>query len=329
MKFWYRQRISFLALLLLPLSALVWCVSRYRYRHRNQNTYPIPVVVVGNLTVGGTGKTPTIIWLINTLQRHHYKVAVVSRGYRAKPTRSYPVLADYTDTAETIGDEPALIAQSTQAMVVIDPDRHRAVQFLCDLPAGQRPDVIVSDDGMQHYRMARDIEILMYDTLRGLGNGCLIPAGPLRESSQRLSSVSLVLAKQQGPQLPESAIEVAQEVIALAKNREGVELPRQTVNIHTAIGNAESFQRTAESVGYTVNRTVAYRDHDKLPLEPIQRSDFPVLTTEKDAVKLSSWPDNVYVLPYELKYGPETAHFLLHRIQELIDEKRRHHSRTL
>ena len=329
MKFWYRQRLSSLALLLLPLSALVWCVSRYRYRHRNQASYPIPVVVVGNLTVGGTGKTPTLIWLINTLKREHHKVAVVSRGYRAKPTRDFPVMLDATDTAETIGDEPALIAQSTQAMVVIDPDRHRAVEFLCQLPADQRPDVIVSDDGMQHCRMARDLEILMYDTLRGLGNGCLIPAGPLRESSKRLSTVDLVLAKQQGPQLPDRAVEIARERIALAVNSKGASLPIQPVNLHTAIGNAESFQRTAESVGYSINRVEAYRDHDKLPLEPIQRSDLPVLTTEKDAVKLTSWPENVYVLPYELEYSPETATFLLNRIQELIDEKRRHHSRSL
>lgn len=329
MKFWFRHRLSIPALLLMPLSGLVWLVTRYRYRNRNQSSYPVPVVVIGNLTVGGTGKTPTIIWLVSLLQQQGFSTAVVSRGYRAAPTRDYPVLVNGSDTAASVGDEPKLIAQKTSAVVMIDPERHRAIEYLCALPSAQRPDVIISDDGMQHYRMSRDVEILMFDTLRGLGNGLLLPAGPLREPACRLKSVDFVLAKHSGPCEPDLPYFLASEKTGLAMDGQGIELPLQRVCIHTAIGNAESFRQTVTALGYDVVDVIAYRDHDVLPLEPLLRSELPILTTEKDAIKLTQWPESVYVLPYALDYDPEVTESILTRIKELIDEKRHHHSRAL
>lgn len=329
MTFWYRTGLSFPALLLLPLSGLVWLITRIRYRHRNRKPYLFPVLVVGNLTVGGTGKTPTILWLISLLQRHGYRVAVVSRGYRARPDRPYPVTLLPKDTPVQVGDEPKLIQQKTGVTVVIDPNRHRAVQSLEALSPENRPDVVISDDGLQHHAMYRDYEILMIDAQRGFGNGRLLPAGPLRESASRMQTVDMVLAKHAGEYATKWQLSVGQSVVDLAENKSGERLAPQPVNLHSAIGNIDSFRQTAEQLGYRVQQQLSYRDHDCLPIEPILQSDLPVLTTEKDAVKLKSAPDNLYVLPFALDYGHTVAEAILARIKELTDEKSRHHSRTL
>ena len=135
---------------------------------------PVPVVVVGNITVGGTGKTPLILWLIEHCQRRGLRVGVVSRGYAAEPpTLPWRVRAEHP--AQHCGDEPLLIVQRTGVPLMIDPDRARAVRALLE----QEPlDLILSDDGLQHYRLVRDLELVLIDAARGLGNGRCLPAGP-------------------------------------------------------------------------------------------------------------------------------------------------------
>ena len=150
---------------------------------------PVPIVVVGNITVGGTGKTPLILWLIEHCQRSGLRVGVVSRGYGAKPAQ-LPWRVQASDSAQVAGDEPLLIVQRSGVPLMIDPDRSRAVQALL---ASETLDLILSDDGLQHYRLARDLELVLIDNARGLGNRRCLPAGPLREPVERLHSVDALL----------------------------------------------------------------------------------------------------------------------------------------
>lgn len=150
---------------------------------------PVPVVVVGNLTAGGNGKTPVVIWLVEQLQQRGIRVGVVSRGYGGKADRYPLVLDDRTSTAQA-GDEPVLIHQRTGAPVAVAPLRSDAVKALLSAHDLQ---MIVTDDGLQHYKLARDREIVVIDGVRRFGNGWWLPAGPMRERASRLQSVDAVI----------------------------------------------------------------------------------------------------------------------------------------
>lgn len=180
--------------LLLPLSWLYGLVSgviRLSYRLGWQKAWraPVPVVVVGNLTAGGNGKTPVVIWLVEQLQQRGIRVGVVSRGYGGKAERYPLVLDDRTSTAQA-GDEPVLIHQRTGAPVAVAPLRSDAVKALLSAHDLQ---MIVTDDGLQHYKLARDREIVVIDGVRRFGNGWWLPAGPMRERASRLQSVDAVI----------------------------------------------------------------------------------------------------------------------------------------
>ena len=180
--------------LLWPLEQLYRSVvKRKRQKFLNGETQmyraPVPVIVVGNITVGGTGKTPLILWLIGQCQAQGLRIGVVSRGYGARPP-SFPWTVSATDSAEQAGDEPLLIVQRSGVPLVIAPERAQAVQQLL---AEHAVDLILSDDGLQHYGLARDIELVLIDAARGLGNQRCLPMGPLREPVERLQSVDAVL----------------------------------------------------------------------------------------------------------------------------------------
>lgn len=180
--------------LLLPLSwlyGLVSAVIRLSYKLGWQKAWraPVPVVVVGNLTAGGNGKTPVVIWLVEQLQQRGIRVGVVSRGYGGKADRYPLVLTDRTSTAQA-GDEPVLIHQRTGAPVAVSPLRSDAVKALLSAHDLQ---IIVTDDGLQHYKLARDREIVVIDGVRRFGNGWWLPAGPMRERASRLQSVDAVI----------------------------------------------------------------------------------------------------------------------------------------
>jgi len=151
--------------------------------------FSVPVVVVGNITVGGTGKTPLIIYLANQLQSSGVSVGIVSRGYGANPP-STPYVVKRGDSPAICGDEPKLIFEATGAPVVIGANRCAAAEILIN----QGVSLILSDDGLQHYDLPREFEIAVIDGARGLGNGHLLPAGPLREPAERLDSVDIVLS---------------------------------------------------------------------------------------------------------------------------------------
>lgn len=186
---WYEDKLWIKSLA--PLSALYKRTAKRRQREAlktQRPPFPTPVVVVGNITVGGTGKTPLIIYLTRRLIEQGLSVGIVSRGYGANPPTT-PYLVSKTDDPNIAGDEPLLIAAANGAAVVIDPDRCAAVEVLLELNV----DIILSDDGLQHYALPRTYEIAVIDASRGFGNGKLLPAGPLREPIDRLRTVDFVV----------------------------------------------------------------------------------------------------------------------------------------
>lgn len=188
---WYRKR--WWAWLLLPIAWLYQLLSFFHAYFQKKKTIrlPVPVIVIGNISVGGTGKTPVIIALAKALEEQGIAVGIISRGYGSDaPYYPYSVKAD-NDYAQVTGDEPLLIARSTGCPVVIAKDRVAAAQSL--LQAHPQVQVLLSDDGLQHYRLGRDIEVVVVDSERGLGNHFCLPAGPLREPAKRLASVDWVL----------------------------------------------------------------------------------------------------------------------------------------
>ena len=180
--------------LLLPLSWLYGLVSGgirlcYKLGLKRAWRAPVPVVVVGNLTAGGNGKTPVVIWLVEQLQQRGIRVGVVSRGYGGKAA-AYPLLLTAETTTAEAGDEPVLIAQRTGVPVAVSPVRSDAVKAIL---AQHDVQIIVTDDGLQHYRLARDVEIVVIDGERRFGNGWWLPAGPMRERAGRLKSVDATI----------------------------------------------------------------------------------------------------------------------------------------
>jgi tetraacyldisaccharide 4'-kinase len=241
-----------------------------------------PVIVVGNVTVGGTGKTPLVIWLVERLRERGFRPGVVSRGYSGgarEPRRVRP-----GDSPRDVGDEPALIARRTEAPVAVGADRPGAVRLLepdCD--------VIVSDDGLQHYRLARDAEIVVVDGLRGLGNEWRLPAGPLREPASRLDDASAVVVNGEGFEWP-GALQmrmVPQRFVGVAN---GEALPPQSLlgrkaHAVAAIGHPERFFQSLRDLGIDV-LAHPLPDHAVPGADDIRfGDDLPVLMTEKDAVK--------------------------------------------
>jgi tetraacyldisaccharide 4'-kinase len=259
---------------------------------------PVPVVVVGNITVGGTGKTPLILWMIDHCRRRGLRVGVVSRGYGAKPPGlPWRVLAQHN--AEQVGDEPLLIVKRTGVPLMIDPDRGQAVRALL----AQEPlDLILSDDGLQHYRLARDLELVLIDASRGLGNRRCLPAGPLREPVERLQSVDALLYNGAAADREDGyAFELKPSALVnlLTGERQPVDHfpPGQPLHAVAGIGNPQRFFNTLEGLHW---RPVphAFADHAVFSAQALSFAPaLPVVMTEKDAVKCASFaaPDWWYL----------------------------------
>ncbi len=277
--------------LLSPLEALYRRVvtrRRQRFLDGVGDIYrpPVPLIVVGNVTVGGTGKTPLILWLIERCRARGLRVGVVSRGYGASPP-SYPWKVEPGQCAAVAGDEPLLIVERTGVPLMIDPQRARAVQAL--LESGPL-DLVLSDDGLQHYRIARDLEVVLVDAARGLGNRRCLPAGPLREPVERLGEVDAVLYNGAAADSAEgfSFRLQPQALVELCSDRS---LPLdhfpagQAVHAVAGIGNPQRFFATLEALHW---RAIAHPFADHAAFTPEQLAfspDLPVVMTEKDAVK--------------------------------------------
>ncbi|MFC3908742.1 tetraacyldisaccharide 4'-kinase [Legionella dresdenensis] len=266
-----------------------------------QQHFPVPVIIVGNITVGGVGKTPLVIALVQALQRKGIRVGVVSRGYGSRVAH-YPYLVKKEDDARKTGDEPLLIVQKTGCDLVIAPKRAVAVQYLLDNCQSQ---IIISDDGLQHYAMGRAIEIAVIDGQRGLGNQLCLPAGPLREHKARLRQVDFVVVNS-GNWPDAYAMQLKPGPITQLKTGYTVNTDSLGGSIAAvaAIGHPQRFYATLNTLGVNF-KPYSFADHHAFCPDDLAVAEQTVIMTEKDAVKCHSFAKSSwYCLPVEAELEP-------------------------
>jgi tetraacyldisaccharide 4'-kinase len=286
----------------------------YQWGVLSQYKSPVPLIVVGNITVGGTGKTPVVLALIEHLQSQGIRPGMVSRGYGSTAgAGAFPHTVGEHSTARDCGDEALLIYGRTGCPCVVGPDRCAAVQQLL---AQFGVDVILSDDGLQHYAMGRDMEIAVLDHQRGIGNGFCLPAGPLREPASRLKRVDFSLVR--GSDKPDRGVGYqAVSLVELNTGREcsvGPESLQQQVHALAGIGQPRQFFDMLRAHGFEIHEH-SYPDHylysaDELAL----LSDKPVIMTEKDAVKCRQFNNTNC---WYLKINASVPELLLQRVVQL------------
>lgn len=284
---WYEGRP--ISLLLIPVSwlfCLLVMLRRAAYRAGILRTHRIgvPVIIVGNLTVGGTGKTPLVIWIANYLTEHGMHPGIVSRGYGGK-ARQWPQQVRRDSDPVVVGDEAVLIARYSKCPMAVGPDRVAAANALI---SSSNVDVILSDDGLQHYRLGRDIEILVLDGIRRFGNGFCLPAGPLREPLSRRELVDMVVVNGLGGRGEHSMNYECDAITNLhePQKRAGfADFEGKLVHAVAGIAYPERFFSMLRRKGLRVIEHI-YPDHHQFTDKDLQFGDVaPVLMTEKDAVK--------------------------------------------
>ncbi len=323
---WYRERTPPLALRVLARGfGLVVQLRRTGYRHGLFKSHRLarPVIVIGNLTVGGTGKTPLVIWLCARLRALGLQPAVVLRGYggeairRAQPRR---VRAD--DDPAAVGDEAVLLAARSGAPVIVCPDRVRAAQLAIE----QGAQIIVSDDGLQHLALERDVEIAVVDAARSLGNGYLLPAGPLREPAGRLARLDALVLNVGGASdalgagstltaRPYRMRLVGERLFPLSGAGDALPLERwrgRQVHAIAGIGHPERFFEQLTAAGLQV-LAHPFPDHHHYRAQELEFGDsLPLLMTEKDAVKCRRFEGaDRWFLPVEAQFADADAEALM------------------
>lgn len=315
---------SLIYLALLPLSCLYGLVSTlirlsYYYRLRKSWRAPIPVVIVGNITAGGNGKTPMVIWLVEQLQKRDYRVGIVSRGYGGK-SKFYPLILNQSTSPCETGDEPALIYQRTSAPVAIARKRSDAIQALLQQ---YQLDLVITDDGLQHYALQRDFELVVIDGVRRFGNGWWLPAGPMRERANRLRRVDAIVVNGGVAQSGEITMRLqAREAVNILS---GVCCPVSKLSHVVAmagIGYPPRFFDMLKSIGANIEQEVAFSDHQAYQLSSLTALTSEVqilLMTEKDAVKCRPFAQpNWWYLPVDVVLPSNDAKKLLEKIENLL-----------
>lgn len=307
---WQRQ--AWWLALLLPLSVLYAGVTgliRLSYRFGWQKSYraPVPVMVIGNITVGGSGKTPLIMHLVNYLQQHYQlNVGVISRGYGGQAP--FPKLVDAASTPDQVGDEPVLIVQQTGVPMAVAPNRQAAIE--CLLAAHPEVELILSDDGLQHLALARDIEWIVLDAARGIGSGWLLPAGSLRESAKRLQGSTVLLHGQMDGQM-DGQTEAALQMQLIAQPLQPIHPMQQhdqrkpsagdRIHAVAGIGHPARFFQQLRDLGFVVIEHAFADHHDYVAADLVFADDLPIITTAKDAVKLFGLGISGWILPVEAR----------------------------
>lgn len=316
---WYNN--NALSLLLRPLSwlyCLVIFMRRLAYamgllkRHR----LTVPVIVVGNLTVGGTGKTPVVIHIAHLLKRSGYSPGIISRGYGGK-ARSWPQQVRPDADPVMVGDEAILISRRSGCPMAVGPDRVKTASLL---QQHSGCDIIVSDDGLQHYALQRDVEIVVIDGMRRFGNGLCLPAGPLREPVSRKEKVDFVITNGASSR-NEYVMRYQGETLVSLNDPEQTcslaDLKGQRVHVLAGIGNPTRFFEQLRRKGLDVIEH-PFTDHHLYRAEDlIFDDDHPVLMTEKDAVKCQRYAlDNAWYLPIEIEMNNDFDVQLLNLLEK-------------
>ncbi len=314
-KLWYGS--SALTILLVPFSwfyrlAVALRRAGYRFGWFRRVTCDVPVIVVGNVTIGGSGKTPLVIWLVRYLIEAGLRPGIVSRGYGGSG-HSGPVVVVADSRAEEVGDEPLLLARRTGVPVCIGSDRVAAVQHLLRV---SDVSIVVADDGLQHYRLNRDLECIVIDGQRGFGNGRMLPAGPLREPTHRMAEADLIFCN------GETAGTVG-HVFTLAPGKARALLGTEQRDLNdfrgdrvwavAGIGNPDRFYALLAKFGIDID-PVAVADHGYVDLERlIAERKQPILMTEKDGVKYPGTSvAGAWCVPVEVDM-PEAAELIVRR----------------
>ncbi|MDJ0040350.1 tetraacyldisaccharide 4'-kinase [Pantoea allii] len=310
-------------LLLWPLSVLYGAITaliRFSFQRGWRKSWraPLPVVVVGNLTAGGNGKTPVVIWLVEALQQRGLRVGVISRGYGGKAD-SYPLRVTADTATEQAGDEPVLIAQRTSAPVAVAPRRRDAIEALLE---HHLLDLIVTDDGLQHYALQRDREIVVVDGVRRFGNGWWLPAGPMRERASRLNTVDAIIVNGGEPQQGEIAMQLRPGMaIHLLSGEQRPLSAFHDVVAMAGIGHPPRFFNTLKQQGLTPVAEIAFADHHAYSEDELSRLLLPeqtLLMTEKDAVKCRAFAQPAWwYLPVDAYLQAEAATVLLDDLERL------------
>ncbi|CEK09877.1 tetraacyldisaccharide 4'-kinase [Legionella hackeliae] len=305
---WYKKHpIRWLLWPIAQCYKLITSIRRFYLLHFRQQHFPVPIIVVGNLTVGGVGKTPLVITLAKNMCAKGLRVGIVSRGYGAT-LKQFPHEVSSSDDALLVGDEPLLIARKTNCPVVIAPKRTQAVQYLLDK---HQSEIIISDDGLQHYAMGRAVEIVVIDGVRGLGNELCLPAGPLRESSKRLQKADFIVIngdeQKQGYSMSLTPGSLTHLLTGQKISKESLTAPVAAV---AAIGHPQRFFTTLHNLGISFKK-YPFPDHHHFQPHELQFREKIVVMTEKDAVKCQSFAANSwYFLPVEATLSESFWHAL-------------------
>ena len=289
---WYKK--SLWLWVLWPLSRLIEFLvirRRNKYLQNLQLSWKpdVPLIVVGNIVVGGSGKTPFVIWLSKLLEEQGYKPGIVSRGYGSN-SNQFPLIINSDSRVDDSGDEPLIIHRNTNRPVCISPNRTEAVKKLLQ---ETDVDIIISDDGLQHYKLDRDIEIIVFDGLRGIGNNLCLPAGPLREPLERSKDADFIVSSTKRLEIDE----IHEDCLMTYKPLEWVRLSdnkrfpanewplSRSVHAVAGIGNPSKFYNTLSSLGLNIMEH-SFPDHYQFKEEDLNFEDnYPILMTEKDAVR--------------------------------------------
>lgn len=295
-KIWYgKNKLYYCLLPLTYIYRLIISIRRFLFRTKIKKSYflPVPVIVVGNLTVGGTGKTPLVIWLVNWLKQQGYRPGIVSRGYGGE-VKKHPQLVSTHSHSKQVGDEPILIMKKTQCPVMVHPNRTVAAKKLLD---HFNCNILVSDDGLQHYSLHRDIEIVVIDGERRFGNQHCLPAGPLREPMSRLHYSDFMIVN--GNKMKDNEYEMSLEVgqifcVANPLQKKSIEaIKHLTFHAVAGIGNPQRYFSFLKKLGLTIVEYHSFRDHHEYSFQDINfGKDQLVLMTEKDAVKCEYFADD-------------------------------------
>lgn len=319
---WYRD--MYISTWIMPLSMLYVDAIRFRrYLYRigifKKTKLPVPIIIVGNITVGGTGKTPLTIWIVDWLRQQGYKPGVISRGY-AGDSSDAPQAVTVDSDPTSVGDEAVVLAGRCGCPIVVGTDRVAAARLLL---SGNDCDVIVSDDGLQHYALERDVEIVVIDGQRRFGNGYCLPAGPLREPPERIKQVDFVVVNG-GNELQEGEFAMrcrGDRLINLltGEHKDLSEFKGKACHAVAAIGNPDRFFKQLADAGIDCAMH-AFPDHHAYSSADLNfKNDRPLLMTEKDAVKCRRFgKDHHWYLPVTAELPASFAQQLLNLLKEKI-----------
>ena len=311
-------------IVLRPLSWLYrggFLLNKKLYQMGIKSSYQaaVPVMVIGNITVGGSGKTPLLIQLVSYLQNKNVRVGVISRGYGGKGP--FPAYVDLESVPDVVGDEPCLIVQSTGVPMVVGSNRQQSIEYLL---SKHDLDLIISDDGLQHLALQRQIEWIVLDQNRGLGNQKLLPEGYLREPVSRLKTGTVI----EHAASPKTALNMHLEVntpYLLNAIEAKIFNPANNFYAVVGIGFPQRFYKTLDSIGIHQFQCHEFPDHYDYEITDLQFEDSnPIITTEKDAVKILpllkqnlDFKREIWVVPVEAVLSPQCYEILHQQLQQV------------